>query len=272
MINKADVITRPHSVHVSTVQVPKGDWDKPALKHVGLVLALTPFVARWPGKAGVESANFAFGDISLCDYGRPSPHLLDRLSTVASIVVSDEVVAEVTEGCSDTPFIQGQSFVRDPVLSHLAQVLLHEGQNHFRNGTLFADIIATAMAHYLWRRYPSSARKIETVVGGMAPVVLRRCVEYLDANLDASVRLADMAQVAGMSRVHLIRTFRASTGKTPHQFLLEQRVEKAKLQMRHEGLSLTEIALATGFANQHHLSRVFRRVTGVTPSQFRRRS
>jgi AraC family transcriptional regulator len=103
----------------------------------------------------------------------------------------------------------------------------------------------------------------------MAPIVLRRCIEYLQANLDADIRLADLAQEAGMSRSHLIRTFRQSTGKTPHQFLLERRIEKAQMQMRQKVLSLTEIALATGFANQHHLSRVFRRLTGLTPSQFR---
>ena len=157
MNNRADSITRPRSVEVSTVQVPKGDWDKPAIQHIGLVLALTPFLARWRGKAGVESANFSPGDITTCDYGLPSPHLLDRPATVASIVVSEEVMGEVTEGShSGCPLIQAHPFLRDPVLSHLAQALVHEAQGNFHNGNLVADSIATALAHHLWQRYPVS--------------------------------------------------------------------------------------------------------------------
>jgi AraC family transcriptional regulator len=252
------------------MHVPKGDWEKTALKHVSLMLALTHFVGRWRGKAGFESANFVPGDISTCDYGRVSPHLLDRPAPVGVIVVSDEVMREVTEETrTDIPLIQGHTLLRDPVLSHLAQALMHEARNSFQNGSLFSDSIATALGHHLWKRYPSSASRVKDVVGGMSPVSLRRCVEYLNANLDRDVRLADLAQEAGMSRTHLIRTFRKSTGKTPHQFILGQRVEQAKAQMRQGVHSLTEIALATGFANQHHLARVFRRITGMTPSQFR---
>ena len=268
--NNAKAIALPRSVDVFTMQVPRGDWEKSALKHVSLVLALTNFVARWPGKAGVESAAFVPGDVSTCDYGRASPHSLDRPAPVGIIVVSDEVMREVSqETRSDVPLVQGHPLLRDPVLSHLAQAIMHEGGNNFQNGSLFSDSLATALGQYLWKKYPSSASKVEDAVGGMAPIVLRRCIEYLYANLDADIRLPDMAQEAGMSRSHLIRTFRQSTGKTPHQFLLERRIERAQIQMRQRILSLTEIALSTGFANQHHLARVFRRVTGMTPSQFR---
>lgn len=268
--SNVEAIALPRSVDVFTRQVPKGDWEKSPRKHVSLVLALTNFVARWPGKAGFESANFVRGDISTCDYGRACPHLLDRPAAVGIIVVSDEVMKEVSEETrSDIPLVQGHPLLRDPVLSHLAQAIMHEGRNKFQSGSLFLDSIAIALGHYLWKRYPSSASRVEDVVGGMAPIVLRRCIEYLHANLDTDIRLADMAQEVGISRSHLIRTFRQSTGKTPHQFLLEQRIERAQMQMRQGVLSLTEIALATGFANQHHLARVFRRVTGMTPSQFR---
>jgi AraC family transcriptional regulator len=264
------MVARSRLVDVFTLQVPKGDWEKFEHKHVSVALALTNVRAQWSGKAGVQSANFVPGDVSTADYGRKSSHVFDRPAPVGVIVVSDEVMREVSQQTRpDIPLVQGHPLLHDPVLSHLAQTILHEGQNNFQNGSLFSDSLATALGHYLWKRYPSSASKVEDIVGGMAPIVLRRCVEYLHANLDADIRLADMAQEAGMSRSHLIRTFRQSTGKTPHQFLLEQRVERARLLMRQGGLTLTDIALTTGFANQHHLARVFRRVTGMTPSQFR---
>jgi AraC family transcriptional regulator len=261
---------RSRSVDVFTLQVPAGDWEKTPLKHVSLTLARTTFAAHWQGKAGFHSANFGPGDISTCEYGTASPHLLDRPAPIGIIVVSDEVMREVSqETRADIPLIQSHPLIRDPVLSHLAQAIMYEGQNHFQNGSLFSDSLATALGHYLWKRYPSSASIVENTVGGMAPLMLRRCIEYVHANLESDIRLADLAREAGMSRSHLIRTFRQSTGKTPHQFLLEQRIEKARMLIRQGGLSLTGIALTTGFANQHHLARIFRRVTGMTPSQFR---
>ena len=221
-------------------------------------------------KAGLGSANFVPGDISTCEYGHASPHTLDRPAPVGIIVLSDEVMREVSqETRNDIPLIQSHPLLRDPVLFCLAQGLMHEGRNNFQNGSLFSDSIATALGQYLWRNYPSLPSRVRDVVGGMAPAVLRRCIDYLHANLETDVRLDAIARTAGMSRSHLIRTFRRSTGKTPHQYLLEQRIERAQTHMRQGFLSLTEIALSTGFSNQHHLARVFRRVTGMTPSQFR---
>jgi AraC family transcriptional regulator len=79
-----------------------------------------------------------------------------------------------------------------------------------------------------------------------------------------------LAREAGLSASHFIRSFRQSTGKTPYQFLLQRRVERARVLMRDHRVSLTEVALASGFADQHHLARVFRRITRVTPGDYRR--
>jgi AraC family transcriptional regulator len=73
-----------------------------------------------------------------------------------------------------------------------------------------------------------------------------------------------------ISTSHLIRSFRQSTGKTPYRYLLHQRIEGARSLMRNDRTPLTEVALASGFADQHHLGRVFRRITGMTPSNYRR--
>src|SRR5262249_42503054 len=107
-------------------------------------------------------------------------------------------------------------------------------------------------------------------VGGMAPSVLRRCKDLIEANIENEIRLDDLAREVGLSSSHFIRSFRESTGQTPYQFLLHQRVKRAQSLMRDPRASLTEVALASGFADQHHLARVFRRITNMTPSGYRR--
>jgi AraC family transcriptional regulator len=100
--------------------------------------------------------------------------------------------------------------------------------------------------------------------------MLRRCIELMEARLEGDLRLSELARETNLSASHLIRSFRQSTGKTPYQFLLHRRVERAKILMRDHRTPLIEVGLASGFADKHHFSRVFRRVTGMTPGSYRR--
>jgi AraC family transcriptional regulator len=92
----------------------------------------------------------------------------------------------------------------------------------------------------------------------------------MEARLEGDLGLDELACEAGLSTSHFIRSFRESAGKTPYQFLLDLRVQKAQTLMRNPHTSLAEIARSTGFADQHHLARVFRRIAGITPSTYRR--
>ncbi len=106
--------------------------------------------------------------------------------------------------------------------------------------------------------------------GGLAPGVVRRVRDYMDAHLGDSIDLATLAGVAGLSVHHFAREFKRSTGDTPHDHLIRRRVERARDMLATTGDSLAEIAFAVGFADQGHLARHFRRMLGVTPGQYRR--
>ena len=80
--------------------------------------------------------------------------------------------------------------------------------------------------------------------------------------------LADLAQDAGLSVRHLIRSFEAATGVTPHRYLTSIRIERARRLLR-SGTPPAEVAAATGFADQAHLTRVFRAAMGTTPGAYR---
>jgi AraC-like DNA-binding protein len=110
---------------------------------------------------------------------------------------------------------------------------------------------------------PSVAR------GGLPPGALRRVKEYIDANLDMRVDIATLADSAGFSMFHFARAFKRSEGVTPHGYLLERRVERARKLLTSTNLSFSEIARASGFSDQGHLARHFRRRFGVSPSTFR---
>jgi AraC family transcriptional regulator len=102
--------------------------------------------------------------------------------------------------------------------------------------------------------------------------VTRRIEEYIDAHLDANVSLQTLAGLAHMSVDHFVRAFRAATGKTPHRFVLDQRLARASAMLTTNGASIAGIARACGFRSAAHFSVKFHARFGVTPSQYRRAS
>lgn len=103
------------------------------------------------------------------------------------------------------------------------------------------------------------------------PRAVRRAIEFIQANLAGDIRLADIAAAAGQSLFHFSRTFRAATGLTPHRYLTQARIERAKTLLRESDLPLVVIADEAGFSDQSHMSKVFKNWTGSTPKQFRNR-
>ena len=95
-------------------------------------------------------------------------------------------------------------------------------------------------------------------------------VEYLRAHLDEPLSVAALTKHLGFSRARVFELFTAETGLAPHHYLVRLRLEKATELLRNPRLSITEIALATGFASGQHLSRVFRTYRGETPSECRK--
>jgi transcriptional regulator GlxA family with amidase domain len=99
---------------------------------------------------------------------------------------------------------------------------------------------------------------------------VRRAKEVLSAHLDGRVPLKEVARACGLSVSYFSRAFRRSVGVTPHNWLLTLRVEVAKQKLREGRLSLRDVALACGFADQSHLTQVFTRLVGVSPGAWRR--
>ena len=106
--------------------------------------------------------------------------------------------------------------------------------------------------------------------GGLAPWQMIRVVRYIDTHLEGSTSNEELAEQARLSRSYFSKAFRRSFGQSPHNYVIERRVERAKTLMRTTNDPLSQIATACGFADQAHLARVFRRVTGQAPNVWRR--
>ncbi|MEJ1962854.1 MAG: AraC family transcriptional regulator [Gammaproteobacteria bacterium] len=99
-----------------------------------------------------------------------------------------------------------------------------------------------------------------------------RARDLIEANLAGNVTLGQLADAAGLSRFHFLRSFKRGTGETPHQYLLRRRIEKAQLLLREETMTVEAVAAATGFSSSTRFIRAFRLRTGATPGSYREAS
>jgi AraC family transcriptional regulator len=113
-----------------------------------------------------------------------------------------------------------------------------------------------------------AARKLAT--GGLAPWQVNRISVHVREHIAQPILLGELARLVNLSTSYFSAAFKVAFGVSPHNYILQKRVEHAKEQMLRGNAPLSEIALACGLSDQAHLSRTFRRITGITPSAWRR--
>jgi RpiB/LacA/LacB family sugar-phosphate isomerase len=107
------------------------------------------------------------------------------------------------------------------------------------------------------------------VVGGLPPRRLQRVFSHIRENIARDLTVSELAQVVGMSQYYFSKLFKMSTGTTPHQYVMRQRVERAQEHLRESKTALAEVATQVGFETQSHFTSVFRRLVGATPKHYR---
>jgi AraC family transcriptional regulator len=158
----------------------------------------------------------------------------------------------------------------DGTVSSLATAMLPALSRPDQASQLFVDHVLLAAGIHIAQTYGGMRPLSRPVRGGLAPWQVRRAKEILCANLNGRVALTEVARECRLSVSHFSRAFRRSMGVAPHNWLLTRRVELAQEKLRDGRLSLLDVALACGFADQSHLTRVFTRVVGVSPGAWRR--
>lgn len=159
--------------------------------------------------------------------------------------------------------------IRDPQIEAISLMLLAELQQENSVSRLYIDSLANVLAVHLIRQHTTAQPLLPSYEGGLPPRQLSKVLDYINDHLDQDIRLADLAALLSMSQFHFSHLFKQTIGTSPYQYLLQQRIERAKQLFKQTDQSIMDIALACGFNSHSHLSKQFRQLTGTTPRQYR---
>jgi AraC family transcriptional regulator len=154
---------------------------------------------------------------------------------------------------------------QDPLIQQIGLALKAEAQSDGGGSRLYAETMANALAVHLLRHYSTQGERKLDGTWAMCPHKLRWVKNYINDYLERQFSIDELAGIAQLSPYHFSRAFKQSVGISPHQYVIQQRVERAKKLLLQGNMSLSEIAIACGFSHQSHLTRHFKRLTGVTP-------
>jgi AraC family transcriptional regulator len=232
-------------------------------------MMLRPGSIEWGTKrCAMETFDYKAGDLSLCDR-----HVGEwvGLMNVAhlQIGVSDAALMACSDGAYGEVELRASRKFDEPRLSAMVAAVHAEMIAGFPSGRLFLDSIEQAMAVTLVNGHAVRHRPVEIYRGGLGSARLRRIKELVHAKMEHDLSLEDMAQSVGLSTAHFARMFRKSTGETPHQFVLRQRLERAKGMLRAPDTRVLDVAIACGFKTQQHFAQAFREVWRVSPTEYR---
>jgi len=216
----------------------------------------------------LEKFDYAPGNLAICErhigewVGLVNvPHLHLGISDAALMASSDGAYGEVE--------LRACRKFANPRLSALVAATHAEMVAGFPSGRLFLDSVEQAMAIALVTDRAVRHRPVQIYQGGLGATRLRKIKELVDAKMEDDMGLHEMGESVGLSTAHFARMFRKSTGETPHQFVLRQRIGRAKAMLRAPDARVLDVAVACGFKTQQHFAQVFRDVCRVSPTEYR---
>jgi AraC family transcriptional regulator len=247
-----------------------------ALAHV-LIVSQGEFQASFHIEGQWHQEEYQQGDVALIPAGSFFPTVkVDRdVPLIDLFLPPDVLVKAMGESATKVELRLGSAYalrsqlkVQDPLIQQIALALKTELATAGEDSQLYADSMASALGAHLLRHYGVKNSTVKEYCGGLTNYQLKIVIEYIQEHLDQNLSLDLLASLINISPHYFACLFKQSTGKSPHKYITNCRLEKSKVLLRQQNLSIAFICQEVGFKNQSHFTRVFRQHYQITPKAY----
>lgn len=227
---------------------------------------------RFEEQGSIQQTEIGTGQVLVRSGTGPMSWWFSRSDHTVFVQLAPEFLRRVSNSSEEMPAgieVRSRGFSQDLLLHQTLERLLSEIKSRPNVNRLYTESLIIQLSTHLVRRY-SQFPDSEFLPSGLTPSRLRRVIEFINAQIDQEIRLAQLAQVAGVSPFHFCREFKRSIGLTPHHFVMQRRVELSKRLLESTKKSITDISAELGFLTPSHFASTFRKLLGLTPTHYRR--
>ncbi len=249
---------------------PAGEMPEAVMTAHALILCLGDFQGSFYRDGQWHHEQYIKGDIALVAAGELFPRVrVDREVSLLELFLDPDYLLQGI-GEIDKPKIQLRSHLRlqDPLIQQMALALKTELEVAQEDSKQYADSMATALGTHLLRRYGVKNSLVKEYSGGLTPSQLKIIIEYIQTHLEHDLSLNTLASLIHISPHYFASLFKQSIGLSPHKYITQCRLEKAKKLLRQQNLPIVFICQEVGFKNQSHFTRVFRQHFKITPKAY----
>lgn len=217
----------------------------------------------------VEAGQITLTNINQTHAGRSDG--VEFLSIHINPLLVGEFISEVGLTRATPEIVFQENVVTDEALHQAARAITAEMAGEMVGRRAMLDALVRQLVIHLLRSHLSVRRSGQIELSRAGPVDrrLRRAVEFMHVNFERELALEEIASAAYLSEYHFARLFKRIMGVTPHGYLANLRIERARRLLAETSLSVSEIALTVGYQSQSHFTKIFKAITGLTPRAYR---
>jgi AraC family transcriptional regulator len=254
-----EVAEHQHTMHVIACGLPNAPEDRFAIGE------------RWlAGKRETERRQL--GDIAIIPAGIAHRCNWNTTARFGILAIEPTLLQQVGQDWINPDRIELRpQFMskRDDLIQSIFATLSAELATGGIGSNLLVDSLKTTLTIHLLRNYCTTLPRLSSYADGLSDAKLTLIKDYINTHLDRDLKLSELSAIAQISPYHFLRLFKKSVGITPHQYILQQRIDRAKYLLKSSSLDISDIAFRVGFCDASHLTRCFKNSLGKTPSQWR---
>jgi len=223
---------------------------------------------------GETSYHLSAGDVSLTNIGQThAGHAsgVEFLSVSINPAQVEELVTEMGLTRTTAEVVFGASVVADEAINMIALSIAAEIADERVGHAAMLDTMVRQLVIHLLRSHMTVRKtaRIELSRAGPVDRRLRLALEFMHDNFSRELALDEIASAAYLSEYHFARLFKQITGLTPHTYIANLRLERARRLLAETTFPISEIAAMVGYQSQSHFTKIFKSVTGITPRAYR---